>query len=134
MNRSLVAAPLLCVWTAVAGCSSVEPANSAPAAALEPSTLTAEQAKEAVLELVRSHPGVFIGSPDPDRLEQCSLREFDDDEWSFGAFVVDLRHRNYWADIGEDEMYHYYGSIQWREGRWVAGEPELQRFHRRRGQ
>ena len=133
MNRRLMAATAgaLCLWTAAAGCSPSEPAASEPAAKQEQATLTADQARQAVLELIRSRPDAFIGSPDPGKLAELPLEQRQDDEYAFGAFVVNLSDRWYTADIGRDalEMYSYRGLFARREGRWIASEPEVTRFH-----
>lgn len=126
--------PLLCiVWftSFVLGCTSTEHAT------IElhdeaPQTLSAEQARQAVLDLIRVHPEMFVGSPDPEKLAQLPLEERDDGEFAFGAIVVSTSERWYTADIGQDgpEYYHFSGSIEWRNETWVAGEPNVQRFHK----
>ena len=93
--------------------------------------LTADQAKRAVLELIRSRPDAFIGSPDPDKLAGLPLDDRAEGKYSLGAFVLDLPNRRYSADIGHDapELYSYRGSFVRRNGRWIASDPEVTRFH-----
>ena len=133
MNRRLMAATAgaLCLWTAAAGCSPSEPAVSERAAKEEQATLTADQARQAVLELIRSRPDAFIGSPDPDKLAELPLGDRAEGKYAFGAFVVDLTNQRYSADIGHDapELYSYKGSFARRDARWIASDPEVTRLH-----
>ncbi|MBI1852001.1 MAG: hypothetical protein HYR85_16810 [Planctomycetes bacterium] len=118
MNRVLVvaAAGLLCLSAAASSCS-----------CLEHGELTAEQAKGAVLRLIQSNPTAFFDAPDPERLGQCPLIDRGDDEFSFGAIVVNVRYRSYSAHIGGKHwVYFYSGAISWQNGRWVADLPYVQ--------
>jgi hypothetical protein len=116
---------------AVAGCSPSERAAPEPPSREQPATLTAQRARQAVLELIRARPDAFIGCPDPDELAELPLEERGEGEYAFGAFVVNLPNRWYAADIGHDapELYHYRGSFERRNGEWIASEPEVSRFH-----
>jgi hypothetical protein len=96
-------------------------------------SLTAEQARQAVLALIRSRPQVFVGAPDLDRLAKLPLKERGDGEYSFGAFVVNLQKRWYAAHVGGDDERHdawsYNGSFVRRDGQWIATEPKVTEFH-----
>jgi hypothetical protein len=112
------------------GCAqpSASPARDAADLAL------AEKARDAVLDLVRSDRALFIGNPDPDRLEALPLVRFDEHQYSFGAFLVNVEQHWYSADFGLEgpEPYLYNGPLRVRpDGRWEAGRPNLKRVHRR---
>jgi hypothetical protein len=96
-------------------------------------SLTAEQARQAVLALIRSRPKVFVGAPDPDRLAKLPLKERGDGEYSFGAFVVNLPKRWYAAHVGGDDQlrdaWSYNGSFVRRDGQWIATEPKVTELH-----
>ena len=93
--------------------------------------LTAVQAKQAVIELVRANRKMFIGSPDPDMLAALPLEDRGSGEFAFGAFVVYPNQRLYKADIGfgAPEVYSYLGSFERKDDKWIASEPEVSRFH-----
>ena len=67
--------------------------------------LTADQAKQVLLELIKARPDAFIGSPDPDKLAKLSLEKRAEGKYAFGAFVTDLTNRRYYADtrLAENE-------------------------------
>lgn len=133
MNHHFVtaAARVLCLCATAAGCSRSEHAMSEGRTNQTQAMLTAEQARQAVLELIRSRPDAFIGSPDSDKLAELPLEDRAEGEYAFGAFVVDLTNQRYSADIGRDapELYSYSGTFAKRDGRWIASDPEVIRFH-----
>jgi hypothetical protein len=88
-------------------------------------------ARQAILDLIRSRPDVFIGDPDADVLAKLPLKERGPHEFDVGAFVVDTESCRYHAEIGHDapELYEYRGIFEERDGRWVATVPEVNRFH-----
>lgn len=133
MDRNVMAATagVLCLCAAAAGCSRSGHAPSVARSNEPPAVFTSDQARQAVLDLIRSQPNAFIGSPDPDRLQKLPLEERADGKYAFGAFVVDLPNQRYSADIGHDapELYSYNGSFVIRDGRWIASEPEVMRLH-----
>lgn len=122
---------VICLWVVAAGCAPSERVDSVPGDKEEQVMLTTHQARQAILELIRSRPDAFIGSPDPDRLAKLPLDERREGEYTFGAFVVNLPNRWYAADIGHDapELYSYRGSFVRRDGHWIASEPEVMRLH-----
>jgi hypothetical protein len=135
MNR-ITHAPILAILSLtsfVAGCSPSEHSTTTGHGTTFPEALTASEARQAVLDLIRAHPETFVGAPDPDKLAQLPLKDRGAGEFTFGAFVVSTVGQLYTADIGHDapEFYHYYGTIEKRDGKWVASAPDLQRFHRR---
>ena len=134
MNRHFVtaAARVLCLCAAAAGCSRSGRAPSEARTTETQAMLTAEQARQAVLELIRSRPDAFIGFPDSDKLAELPLKDRAEGKYAFGAFVVDLPNQRYSADVGHDapELYSYNGSFARRDGRWVASDPEVTRFHK----
>lgn len=119
MNRYFVTATagVLCLWAAAAGCSRSVRAPSEARTNETQAMLTAAQAREALLELIRSRPDAFIGSPDPDKLAELPLVNLGEGKCAFGAFVVDLPNQWYSADIGHDapELYSYTGSFARRD-------------------
>ena len=133
MNRCLTTGTtsVLCLWVAAAECSRSEIAPSEVRTNETQAMLTADQARRAVLELIRSHPTAFIGSPDPGRLQRLPLEERGEGKYAFGAFVVDVPNQRYSADIGYDapELYLYKGDFVRRDGHWIASEPEVTRLH-----
>ncbi len=124
-------AGILCLLAGVSGCSPSERASSEAGTNESQAMLTPDQARQAVLELIRSRPNTFIGAPDADRLEELRLEQRAEGKYAFGAFVVDLPNRRYSADIDRDapELYSYNGSFVRRDGRWHASEPEVTRLH-----
>jgi hypothetical protein len=95
-------------------------------------SLTAEAARQAVLELIEDQPETFIGSPDPERLGQVALLDRGDGEFSFGAFRIHTEEKWYAADVGDEEVYSYGGAFVHRDGKWIATPPELARGHQLR--
>jgi serpin B len=93
----------------------------------------AEKAKAALVGLVRSGRGLFIGNPDPDRLARLPVPR-DASVFSLGAFWIDAGKRTYHAEFGVEgpEPYLYEGVFTVEEtGEWRAEQPQLTRFHRR---
>jgi hypothetical protein len=133
MNGYLITATaaVLCLCAAATGCSRSGRSSSEARTKETQTMLTADQAKQAVLELIRSHIDTFIGSPDPGKLAELPLEDRGEGKYAFGAFVVDLPNRRYSADIGHDapELYSYTGSFARQDGRWIASDPEVTRFH-----
>ncbi len=134
MNRHFVTATAgaLCLCLATAACSRSGHAPSGAGTHEAQAMLTAEQARQALLELIRSRPDAFIGSPDPDKLARIPLEDRADGKYAFGTFVLDLINQRYSADIGHDapELYSYKGSFARRDGHWIASDPEVTRLHR----
>jgi hypothetical protein len=83
--------------------------------------------------LIRTHPGTFIGRPDPERLATLPLSDRGDGTYGFGVVVVNPAEGWYSARVGEDapEVYMYNGTISRERGVWVASEPQVTRAHRR---
>lgn len=134
-NCNLITATVaaLCLYMTAVGCSRSGRFPSAVRTIEALPALTADQARQAVLALIRSQPGAFIGSPDPDRLAQLPMEECGEARYAFGAFVVDLSNQRYSADIGYDapELYSYSGAFTRQDGHWMASNPEVTRFHQR---
>jgi hypothetical protein len=103
------------------------------AASTRPS-LTPEAAKQAVIELIRTHPNLFIGKPDPDRLAGLPLIDRGDGSYGFGVVVVNPARGWYSATVGPDapEVYEYTGKFELIGNAWVATEPQVTRFHQAR--
>lgn len=77
------------------------------------SALTAEQARDAIVDLARSKPEVFVGRPDADTLASLPLAGSGDGRYTCGAFVIDVSHKRYSASIGADspELHVYTGEF-----------------------
>ena len=94
-------------------------------------TTEAEKAKSALLRLIRSDRKLFVGNPDPDRLERIAVSCYDAREpqmFSWGAFVIDVKQRTYNANIGEEaiEVWFYSGTFQVNaSGQWTAIAPKV---------
>jgi hypothetical protein len=120
----------------LAGCHSDERRERiviVPATTPQRPVLTAEQARQAVLDLVRQDPNAFIGNPDADKLADMPLTQEVDGTYHFGAFTLDPANRTYSAVIGagSPEPYFYNGTFLWQKGQWVASNPTVQRVHQR---
>ena len=103
-----------------------------PLAATEP--LSAEEARRAVVDLIRRRPGLFIGNPDPDRLAKLPLIDAGEGKYQFGVITVHPREGRYNARVGEvgrglPEVYEYTGTITRAGDGWLASEPTVNRFH-----
>ena len=118
-----------CARTVIPGPPASSQGASASPAATQPS-LTAEAAKRAVVELIRTHRNTFIGNPDPDRLAALPLIDFGDGSYAFGVIVVNPTEGWYNATAGQDapEVYQYTGRIVLEGNTWVATEPTVARF------
>lgn len=93
--------------------------------------LSPEEARSAIVALVREKPDTFIGRPDLDRLATLPVTDTGDGKYAFGAFSIDLPARRYQATIGMDspEPYFYGGSFVQSGGKWKCSEPNLTRAH-----
>lgn len=97
-----------------------------------PPQLTAEMARDALLDLIRNQPDLFAGNPDPDRLTKISLEAQRDGTFHWGRFVIDPGSRTYSADLntsGPGEAYFYNGKFELRWRQWTASKPDVQRLH-----
>jgi hypothetical protein len=109
-----------------AGCATRRVATQ-PAAS-QPSPI-APQAKEAVVNLIRTHPGSFEGNPDADRLAKLPLEDEGDGWFAFGVVRVNPTSARYHASVGGSRgMVEYTGTIRQVDGRWVASQPDVTYF------
>ena len=129
--RNIATLAILLISLQLGGCSSSEDAAFNPSPGERQESLTASQAKHAIIELVRAHPKIFIGSPDVEWLGTIPLEDRGSGEFTFGAFVVNPDQRWYTADIGfgAPEVYSYSGSFERKDDNWIASEPEVSRLH-----
>jgi|GEM_PF-5527671 len=134
MKNHLVIIPAigLCLCMVTIGCKRSELSPPEARIAVSQPYLTAEQAKDAVLEFLRSHPDTFIGSPDPERMAKIPLMVRSEGRYAFGAFTLDISKHCYTAEVGQDapEVCFYNGTLELRNGIWTASEPKLTRFHK----
>lgn len=94
--------------------------------------LTGEVARDALLDLIRNQPDLFVGSPDPDRLAKIAIKDQRDGAYHWGLFVIDPAARTYSADLntsGPGEAYFYNGKFELRWRQWTASRPNVQRMH-----
>src|SRR5262245_27497931 len=125
MGRGMVCAlVLVCV---IIGCAPVDPE---PAAEIAPPELTAERARAALIDLIRS--------PDPGELKDFPLGRFIGDAVqggveapSWGPFALHLEEREYTysREFGEPPRvcrWQYRGRFDLRDGQWVALPPYLE--------
>ena len=94
-------------------------------------SISADDAKAAVIALIREHPGEFIGNPDPETLQELPLTDMGDGTWVFGAFTVCPAERRYSAlvDVGAAESYFYEGKLKTRAHVAFAVRPSITRYH-----
>lgn len=94
--------------------------------------LEPKKAQQALVDLIRSHPELFVGSPDPDRIAALAAERRDDGKYSLGAFVIDVREYVYSAEIGHDasELHLYNGRFEFENEAWRALPPTVTRLHR----
>jgi hypothetical protein len=90
---------------------------------------SAAKAKDAIIELVRAKQVDFCWAhANADEMAKLPLNKFDDGEYYFGPFHVNLREHTYYAYLGfTDEHYDYRGTFQVVGRRWKALPPELTR-------
>ena len=126
--------PALLLACGLAGCvsESSSPDNgSNPATQAAPPELTAERARSALIELIRS--------PDPGQLKDFPLERFAADgaeSWadgsaSWGPFALHLRAREYSYSraFGAPPRvcrWHFRGGFEFKQGRWVAMPPRVE--------
>ena len=103
-----------------------------PRTEINPRRLEAKIAQQALVELIRSQPKLFVGSPDADRIATLKPELRDDGKYALGAFVIDVRDYAYSAEIGHDapELYFYEGRFEFENGKWFATRPTVTRLHR----
>jgi hypothetical protein len=108
-----------------AGCSPAPPGNAS-------SALTADKARDALLDLLRREPDLFIGNPSAERFATIALDDRHDGTFGWGAFVINPAARTYSADLntsGPGEAYFYSGTFEFRWRQWTANKPQVQRMH-----
>ena len=69
--------------------------------------LDANAAKAALLALMRSAASPFEGA-DPNRFEKIGLEGKGKGRFGWGAFIIDVRERNYVADVFSDNAFWIY--------------------------
>jgi hypothetical protein len=116
----------------LAGCASrPEPPVAEPETGLGEPVLTAERAREALLERMRGKPAGDFGRFDPDEWAKVEVRAGEDGWYDFGGlFRIHPAKRAYTmlilpAPDAKACAFHYEGAFAVRDGRWVAGPPEL---------
>ena len=121
----------------VVGCTASSPeAASAPTASVDPSSsesgatkLTGEDAKQALIALIRAQPDLFAGEPDPDRFAALPVTERSEPgTYQLGRFVIDTSARTYhaWIELPA-HVYFYDGCFEVEAGGWVATPPREMR-------
>lgn len=119
---------VLVVSLAFAGCSgSPAPQERPSAVAVGRQEADAKRAKAAIVALVRAHPDLFEGHPDPDKLQGLPLEKSDSGTYRLGRFEIDVTKRWYSAMIGNDQtavIYHGQFEVS-PTGQWLAGKPEV---------
>jgi hypothetical protein len=94
-----------------------------------PTRLTAEQARDAMIELIRSEePGSLEGFP-LDRFVNEGVKIGEGDYASWACFSFDLKAREYtYQRKGpvEKKQWHagYKGKFEFRNGKWIASKPQ----------
>ncbi len=126
-------------WSTVVvmiGCRDSETSSGPPnstAQAPEPPepTLTALDAKAALITLATENPSAFADfPPDPKQLASVDVNSDSEGRFRFGAFLIDPSRLWYSADIEwTGGVHNYRGDFVYRGGKWIANPPELLRFH-----
>ena len=90
----------------------------------------AEKAKAALLELIRSDPKLFVGSPDVEKIAKLPVRIHEVHRFTWSAFVIDVSKRTYHADLVPKEgsglnAWFYSGKFEVNAaGHWTAQKPD----------
>jgi hypothetical protein len=110
-----------------AGCQPAPPAGTV-------TPLAPFSARDALLDLLRREPRLFVGSPDPEKLLMMPVVDREDGTYQWGAFTLNLRSHTYTATVGQApaETYHYSGQFHFERGQWSASQPQVRRFHANR--
>jgi hypothetical protein len=114
-----------------------DPAPAAKQADVEKAKTEAEKAKAALLKLIRDKPGLFVGHPDPERLQQMPVKPSDPQNpnaFHWSAFEIDVRERWYSATISSEALgttWFYHGKFTIDPaGKWIPAEPQtMEAFH-----
>jgi hypothetical protein len=82
------------------------------------------KAKRAILKLMRADATVFEGA-DPDAMLSVPLTRQGADQWSWGAFTIDIAEKTYHATINLAHCTHLYdGRFEVdAAGQWTAQKP-----------
>ena len=94
---------------------------------------TAEEAKQAVIELLRAHPSTFVAQPDLNRLAELPLIETGDGTYRFGGIHLNPTEGWYRVTLGDGDhdQFEHAGVISCENGRWVASPPTVTHVYRR---
>jgi hypothetical protein len=92
----------------------------------------AEKAKAGLVKLIRKQRSLFMGNPDPDRLEKMPVKHADSDSpntYYWSAFTIDVREQRYSAEIESDALktaWFYSGKFRIdKAGQWIAEKPKV---------
>ena len=128
MTRLVLIAAIL--WFA-AGCSNrtaqrVDETDSRQVSDSLTPAQAAARAKDALLELMRGNRSTFEGA-DPDHFASIPVKQSGPQEFSWGAFTINLEHKWYAAVVEIGACTHFYNGrfdVD-EEGRWVARDPTV---------
>jgi hypothetical protein len=91
------------------------------------SPLSAQEAKEALVEMVRANQDdrTHMHKINPDELATV-IPEHDNGHCRIGRFRVDLNQRTYQISFVGACSFHYVGTFARQSGRWVASPPQIE--------
>jgi hypothetical protein len=91
----------------------------------------AENAKAALLELMKTNPNPFHGA-DPARLAEIKVKAIDTNKYVWDAFTFDTALKIYNADVGGSAFMNSYTGrfVVCSDGKWVAKKPQVAYFDR----
>jgi hypothetical protein len=133
IRRTFASAFLGVAVSVLGGCSS-QPEQ--PPSTRQEEKLTPERAKVALLEMMRTEPGIDLGwfaGDVPDKLSKMTI-EADEDGWYVwsGAFRLNPAKAIYTLTVRPQPgaracVFEYEGSFVSKDGRWIATAPRLVR-------
>lgn len=97
-----------------------------------PSELTGEQAKAAIIDLLRSTDLPYMRGFPLDQFANKAVKNHSDGRASWADFDFDLKAKkySYWVQRGEPNTKahfaaEYEGEFEFKEGKWVASKPHV---------
>ncbi len=119
----------LTVGAALAGCNQATPPKVNLKAV--PDELTAEQAKTALSDLLRTHRFPYLEDDYVEQIAMTPVKVYDRETASWGTFRFDLKAQTYSYSISryadEKKGYHaeFGGGFDLKEGAWIAKPPRV---------